>query len=64
MVIGFDGELQFISFQFSSLIISQLLFVIISGEFDDDINFTFDLGTEVFGSCVESLNDEMWVLGG
>ena len=37
---------------------------IYSGEVDDDINFTYETGTEVFGSCAASLNDEMWVFGG
>jgi len=36
----------------------------ISGEVDDDINFTFEENTVVYYSCAASLNDEMWVLGG
>ena len=35
-----------------------------SGKVDDDINFTYEANTEVWGSCAASLNDEMWVLGG
>ena len=36
----------------------------ISGEVDDDINFTYEDNTEAEGSCAATLNDEMWVFGG
>ena len=35
-----------------------------SGEVDDDINFTYEDNTDVYGACAASLDDEMWVLGG
>ena len=35
-----------------------------SGEVDNDINFTYETNTAVYGSCAASLNDEMWILGG
>ena len=35
-----------------------------AGEVDDDIDFTFEQNTEVYGSCATSLEGEMWVLGG
>ena len=35
-----------------------------SGEVDDDINFTYEDNTEVYGSCAASLHDQMWVFGG
>ena len=31
---------------------------------DNDINFTYDLNTEVYGSCAATLDGEMFVLGG
>ena len=34
------------------------------GQVDDDINFTYDINTDVYFSCSTTLNDEMWVLGG
>ena len=34
------------------------------GEVDLDINFTYDINTEVVDSCAASLHGEMWVLGG
>ena len=37
---------------------------IIQGQIDDDINFTYDANTEVYGSCTASLNNEMFVFGG
>ena len=36
----------------------------ISGEVDDDINFTYEPDTEVYGSCAATLDGEMFVLGG
>lgn len=60
MVIGYNGLHNFVSLIF-------LLFknnLIILGEVDDDINFTYDADTSVAYSCAASLNDEMWVLGG
>ena len=39
-------------------------FFLFLGEFDDDIDFTYDTNTEVYLSCTAALNDEMWVLGG
>ena len=35
-----------------------------SGDYDDDIDFTYDFYTEVYGSCSASLNDKMFVFGG
>ena len=34
------------------------------GDYDDDLNFTYDENTEVVGSCSASLNDKMLVFGG
>ena len=31
---------------------------------DNDINFTYDLNTEVYESCAATLDGEMFVLGG
>ena len=31
---------------------------------NNDINFTYDLNTEVYGSCAATLDGEMFVLGG
>ena len=36
----------------------------ILGNVDDDIAFTFEKDTEVFGSCAATLNGEFWVIGG
>ena len=35
-----------------------------SGEYDDDINFTYDTNTETYKSCSAILNNEMYVFGG
>ena len=35
-----------------------------SGEYDADINFTFDFSWEVHGSCAATLNNEMYLFGG
>ena len=59
MVMGYNGEHKLLShlliFHYNDTFL---------GEVDDDINFTYETNTEVFGSCAASLNDEMWVLGG
>ena len=34
------------------------------GDYDDDLNFTKDFNTEVYGSCASSLKGEMIILGG
>ena len=34
------------------------------GDYDDDLNFTYDENTEVFKSCSASLNDKMLIFGG
>ena len=34
------------------------------GEYDDDIDFTYDTNTETYKSCSAILNDEMYVFGG
>ena len=57
MVISFNGTQDFNDQEQ----LKQSLFL---GEFDDDIDFTFDTNTEVYLSCTAALNDEMWVLGG
>ena len=62
MVIGYNGKLH-LNITLSSLFIANDNNNI-SGEVDDDINFTFEEKTEVFLSCAASLNDEMWVFGG
>jgi len=35
-----------------------------NGEFDSDINFTYEANTHVYLSCAATLNNEMWILGG
>ena len=35
-----------------------------SGDYDDDLSFTYDENTEVSRSCSASLNDRMLVFGG
>lgn len=35
-----------------------------SGEYDDDINFTFNSVREVHGSCAATLKNEMYLFGG
>lgn len=35
-----------------------------SGEYDDDIDFTYDTNTETYKSCSAILNNEMYVFGG
>ena len=42
----------------------EIITFLFEGEFDDDIDFTYDTNTEVYLSCTAVLNDEMWVLGG
>ena len=42
----------------------EIITFLFEGEFDDDIDFTYDTNTEVYLSCTAALNDEMWVLGG
>ena len=44
---------------------------LILGEYDDDIDFTYEAGIpvetgpwEVYGACAASLNNEMWLIGG
>ena len=60
MVIGFNGEF--------GLIIGFIFQIrrkrCVLGEYDDNINFTFEPDTGVYGSCAAILNDEMFVLGG
>ena len=36
----------------------------LSGNVDDETVFTYGEGTEVFGSCTTTLNNEMFVIGG
>ena len=55
MVIGFNGELDFII---------HVYFWEYSGDYDDDLNFEYGSDTEVETSCVASLGGEMWVFGG
>ena len=58
MVIGYSGKENLI-------LLSFLIYnTINSGEVDDDINFTFEDNTEVYGSCAALLHDKMWVFGG
>ena len=35
-----------------------------SGNYDDDLDFTYDENTDVYGSCSASLNDKMLIFGG
>ena len=44
---------------------------LILGEYDDNIDFTFEADIpvetapwEVYGACAASLNNEMWLIGG
>ena len=55
MVIEFNGELDFLIHDY---------FWEYSGDYDDDINFTYGSDTEVEASCVAALDGEMWVFGG
>ena len=55
MVIDFQGT----NHTFNVLIDNGIL-----GNVDDDIAFTFEKDTEVFGSCAATLNGEFWVIGG
>ena len=34
------------------------------GEVDNDINFVYEEGTEVYISCGVTLNGEFWIFGG
>ena len=34
------------------------------GDYENDIDFTYEHRTEVYGSCTATLDDEMFVLGG
>ena len=54
MVIGYGGK-------FCS--IPKFLSKILSGEIDDDINFTYE-DAEAYGSCAAIVNNEMYVFGG
>ena len=56
MVIGFNGE--------NCQNFGRFIIKLLAGEVDDDIDFTFEQNTEVYGSCATSLEGEMWVLGG
>ena len=64
MVIGFNGEFSLIIGFTKSGIFQIRRKRCVLGEYDDNINFTFEPDTGVYGSCAAILNDEMFVLGG
>ena len=37
---------------------------LVLGEIDNDLNFNYDVNTEVYSSCAATLNGNMYVLGG
>ena len=55
LVIGLNGQAIF------QILKSQTT---ILGKIDDDINFTRDFNSEVYGSCAASFRDQMYVFGG
>ena len=68
MVINYNGGLHDVTYikSFLSYRMRRVIYKRSNnlGEVDDDINFTYDINTEVEFSCAASLNDDMWVLGG
>ena len=58
MVIGLNGESD------SNIWFVILIHLLSLGDYDDDLNFTYDENTEVYASCSASLNDKMLVFGG
>ena len=58
MVIGLNGESDL------NIWFVILIHLLSLGDYDDDLNFTYDENTEVVGSCSASLNNRMLVFGG